>query len=562
MSYQWGPNGPAFEYPNCYRTENRVLTLRAAVLVVVALVMLWLALAEPDVPAPTPGAVLRTRLDRGAPEPHVAMALVFIALAIYDLVMVSLQRRVQIAPGQPAPLAGELGQRAKGVSAGAQDLKNAMASGVPMPSKVEGPWRRWLQVLAPGVAATPVAVRSFMEERLAHALSAAGLLLAMGLTSVIVRQPPALALAALLYAGMAGALVARSAWIVRGGPGPMAVAVTLMVALLLATTAGWFAPMLPGIGRLPKLGLTQATVVLLAGWLLLELLGLLAARNRVEPPMRSNLADSEHTEEVQSEPERVMQELERDLHRFWTEGIPNRRHAYQVTLGDPAAEDGRFTASLLEESQPVMAEPRPGERNSGTPVLMLAILVLGLLLTVFGGALWVRLTYTMMENNKEPFTWAATAFVLVMLGGYAVRLLHLLWSRFEVVSTLVSVSCKGARDGAPGVRVRMRVVHARSSFYAGGDHVVGSRTLINLVGDSGDAKRSVQQVKAYAERAQVDEPGRPAAVPRPVAPSAAPAVMTPGGAAAAPRMARFCGNCGQPLAVGARFCQSCGTPVS
>ncbi|MBL8334166.1 MAG: zinc ribbon domain-containing protein [Rubrivivax sp.] len=560
MSYQWGPNGPAFEYPNCYRTENRVLTLRAAVLLVVALVMMWIALAEPDVPAPTPGAVLRTKLDRGQPEPHVVMALVFIALAIYDLVMVSLQRRVQIAPGQPAPLAGELGQRAKGVSAGAQDLKNAITSGVPMPSKVEGPWRRWLELLAPGVAATPVAVRGFMEERLAHALTAVGLLAALGLTSLIVRQPPALALAALLYAGLAGAMVARSAWIVRGGPGPVAVAVVLLVAFVLATAAGWFAPLLPGIGRLPKLGLTPATVVLLVGWLLLELLGLLAARNRVEPPMRSNLAESEHTEEIQSEPERVMQELERDLHRFWTEGIPNRRHAYQSALGDPATEDGRFTASLLEESQPVMAEPRPGERHARTSVLMLALPVLGLLLTLAGGALWVRLAHVTMENKAEPFTWAATAFVLVMLGGYAVRVVHLLWSRFEVVSTLVSVSCKGARDGGRGVRLRMRVVHARSSFYAGGEHVVGSRTLINLVGDSGDAKRSVQQVKVYAERAPVDEPGRPAAVPRPVVPAAPSQSPSPG--LAAPRMARFCANCGQPLALGARFCQGCGTPVS
>ena len=32
MSYVWGTQGIGFEYPTCYRIENRFLTLRAAAL--------------------------------------------------------------------------------------------------------------------------------------------------------------------------------------------------------------------------------------------------------------------------------------------------------------------------------------------------------------------------------------------------------------------------------------------------------------------------------------------------------------------------------------------------
>jgi hypothetical protein len=41
MSFQWSQQAPAFEFPTCYRTENRFLTLRAALLFLLALVILW-----------------------------------------------------------------------------------------------------------------------------------------------------------------------------------------------------------------------------------------------------------------------------------------------------------------------------------------------------------------------------------------------------------------------------------------------------------------------------------------------------------------------------------------
>ena len=100
------------------------------------------------------------------------------------------------------------------------------------------------------------------------------------------------------------------------------------------------------------------------------------------------------------------------------------------------------------------------------------------------------------------------------------------------------------------MKLRARVVKVQSAFYADAGHFVGNRVVLALVGDEVTARRSVQQIKAYAER-QVVVDERPAAVP---APGRAAASVQ---ATARPPVARFCPACGTPVLAGARFCQSC-----
>lgn len=569
MSYQWGPQGPAFEYPGCYRTENRFLTLRAAALIVLALALLWVALADPE---PSAAALLRAQAEPTVSSLwHVLLALLLLALGGIDLWAAARQRRVLLAPGQPASLAGELPQQSKGSSAGAAWLAQVLDQGRVPPVPAADSLQRRVLALAPQAATAPACLRDYLAVRLAHLLFAAGLLLLLGLAVLVVSEPGARGLAALLCAGLATALVLRSAWISRSAPGLVAMAVTLGVAALAVLGLALVNEPLPLFWRLPPLALPMAAALLLAALLVIEGLGLLAGRVAVDPAPAGGAPSGEVRVDVVAEPERLMQDVERELHAYWTEGIPNRRHAWQTTFGAADAAGARaFTATVLEESQPVLARERPsaaapdshpGLRTRRRWLLLLD--VLGLLLTLAGGVLWLRLAYLQLHQGQPAWTVAATALVLLVAGGYALRVGHLLWSRLEVDSSLLRLQGRAAAPGQrPGtVALRWSVVRARSVFYAAAEHRVGNRTLLHLVGDEAAARRSVQQVQAYAERhggAPADERPVPLAAPvagAPRAPAPAAAPLAPAPAGLAPR---FCSACGKPVAAGARFCSYCG----
>ena len=577
MSYQWGPQGPAFEYPTCFRIENRFLTLRAAVLLLVALALLWVALSEPEALSGT--TVLPTRLQRGSPVPHVVVAVLLIVLGLLDLWSAARQRKLRLFPGQPAPLTNDLVRQSKGISAGAAWLSQVIASGSAPRHELRGLYRGLMASVAPRAAEGPLCLQDFLSVRLAHLLFGVGALMALALTWVFVVRPPSAALATLIYSVLAMALVARSAWITRAAPSPVALAVALILAALAGVLIGVFGAAVPGLERLVQMGVTTASAVLLCSLLVIEGLGLLAARVAVDPPPQGGLSPAEATVEVAADPERLMQEVERELHRYWVEGIPNRRHAWQTALADPKAESGRFTATVLEEAQPVLPpEQRDGidKPGAGRQHWLVALDVLGLVLTLAGCLLWLRMANAKMSDGSAPWSPAALSLVLLMAGDYALRVGHLLWSRVEVESTLLGLACQsvGVERAAAAagnlvdqVKLRMTVVRARSVFYAAADHQVGHRTLLRLTGDEAAARRSVQQVQAYAQRQPLPGDDRAPAAGSVVAPSPAMRPSTPvpfappAQAPAAPRLqARFCSSCGTSLVPGARFCQRCGEP--
>lgn len=555
MSYQWGPQGPAFEFHNTYGVENRFFTLRAGLLLLAALVILWFALAEPD---PSPRLLFA---QRGEPTAHVLLACLLLVLGVIDLITVVRRRRVALVPGQPASLTSDLVRQGKANREGVSWLVDVMHSGrVPTPD-LSGPYRGLLEALAPRSAAGPACVRDYLGLRLAHICWALGLMLALLLTWALVRQPPTLALATLWYSGVTAALVARSAWISRMPPSPLALVIFGVLSALVGLLLGWFGGALPAIWRLVELQLPLATLGVLLCLLVIEGLAFLAGRVPVDELPRGGLGASEAQAEVAADHERVMQEVERELHSYWTEGIANRRHAWRVALAEAdAGDETGFSAQLLEESQPV----QPGERRAAEPVgagarrrWLLALSVLGLLLTLAGAALWVMLVFVKMDKPLAT-TWATApiSVVLIVAGGYALRIGHLLWGRLEVESMLIGVDARAALPQQP-VQLRWRVVRARSVFYADAPHVVGNRTLLELTGDEATAKRSVQQVRSYAERAaRAGDDRGPVPTPglaRPVA---------PGAVAPRPPPGRFCSACGTPVLQGARFCQSCGTALS
>jgi hypothetical protein len=561
MSYVWSTEGPAFVYPACYRTENRFLTLRAAALFLFALIVLWLALVEPDAPS-SGAAVLRVKAERGHPAAHIIAGLVMLLLGVVDLVTAARQRRVLLQPGQPASLTSELSRQSAGISAGAPQLLRMLGSGqVPMPA-LRGNWLGALQRLSPRLPGAPSGLVDYLRLRVSHLLFAAGLLVVLGLAWPLAAGAPPLALAALLVAGLAAALAARSAWIASEAPSPRVVAVVLLVALLAAVALARLGGVLPHVGRLQPLALPVSALLVVLCLLVIEGLGLLAGRAQVPGAPQVDLAAADASADVRSDAERLMQEVERELHRFWSEGIPNRRHAWEPPAAKPG--DTELGALVLEESQPLpLAADRDGSTGTTPQPWLLVLDTLGLLLTVGGGVLWVIQTYTQMQDGAAAWHYAAPGTVLLVAGGYALRVAHLLWGRVETDSLMIWLQIKGQAvlaDLEQPLRLRACLVKLRSVFYIDAEHTHGSRTLLRLQGDAASAQRFVAQVQAYAERtsAAVAAPAARAAAPAPAAvPTARPAAPASGRV-----NARFCPACGTPVFQGARFCQHCGQTLA
>lgn len=582
MTMPWGLVGPAFDYPTPYAIENRILMWRGSALLLLALLLTLLVSFRPEAESGAAAALLGTDVELGSPVPMSLAAAFFAVLGVVNIVRASGQRRLLLEPGQPASLTSELLREAQGASPGAAWLQRAMVNGAPEPMVVEGPWRAWLLRLAPDLGHWPRPLHGYLERRLYHVLLCAGLLLVLA-PAWWLGTPVAAALASLALGAIVVGVVGASALSPqRRAGGPLALALWLLLALMGAAAALLLASRLPGqdwLKMLEPLAMPVALASLLWGLLLVEFMALLAGRAQLGPVAAGRIDSHDRDLNPDAELGPLVKELDLELHRRWAEGVPNRRHAWQMPAIDAAGERGRFSGTVLEESHPLLAtaarERPPAWPRWGSPEMWLVMLgVLCLLWTLLGGAFWAWQGWTQLRDAGAYWTKSGVGLALVVAAGHALRASHLLWSRFEVESTITWLEFQGewvrTAPGAPASvqshGLRVAVAQARSVFYAAAEHRLGSRTLRGLRGDDAAAQQWLQTMHKLsatlaqslpdaAEKRRVREAAAAAQAARAAAQAAPPPASPP------PRPARYCSVCGTAVLSGARFCQHCGSSL-
>ncbi len=589
MTMPWGLVGPAFDYPTPYAAENRLLLWRGCALLLLALGLSLLVSFRPEPSSSAAAALMGTDSELGSPWPMSLAAAFFAVLGVINIVRASGQRRLLLEPGQPASLTSELLREATGASPGAAWLQRAMVNGAPEPLAVEGPWRGVLLRLAPELGHWPRPLHAHLARRLYHMLLCAGVfallapvwLLADGVAAAVA----ALGLGAIVVGVVGASALDRS----RPVGGPLALVLWWLLGLVLVVGAVLVTPLLPGQGYLKALvplALPVALASLLWGLLLVEGLALLAGRAQLGPVAAGRIDSHERELNPDAELRGFAKELDLELHRRWAEGVPSRRHAWQMPAIDGAGERGRFSGVVLEESHPLLP-PHARERplawpRAGSPEMWLAALgLLCLVWTLLGGVFWAWQGWTQLRDAGVYWTKSGVGLALVVAAGHALRVSHLLWSRFEVESTVTWLELQGewARSAAGGPAsvqthgARVAVAQARSVFYAAADHRLGSRTLRSLKGDDAAAQQWLQTLQQMAhtvaqalpdagERRRAREAAASAAAARAAAAAPAPAPAAASAPApAAPRPARYCAVCGTAVLPGARFCQHCGSAL-
>lgn len=578
MAYRWSLEGPAFEFPTPYGTENRFLVWRGYLLITLAVLIVLVVAFVGGEPAERPAIVLDKLPEPASAVPHLVGAMLLAMLAVLDLLQAAARRTLLLAPGQPASLMGEVPREGSGSSPGAAALQRLLAAGDVQAAEPAGPYLRWLRLFGPGLGAAPTSLHAYVRHRLAHAALAAGLLLLLLLAMAVVRHPPALALVALSLTGACALALSRHLLQPhQPALAPWAVALLLLLAVAAGAGMGAFADLLPRADALPRLGLPLAAAVLLLAVLLLEAVGLLAARAQLQLPSLAAVDAEQATLAFEAEPEQLLREVDLELHRQWTEGVPNRRYAWQGPQLARGAEEGVYSAFVLEESQPLVPhvgrELAPAQAQSPARTRGLLWLDgLGLVCSLAGGLLWLWLAIAHMRDATASWVPAAAGLACLLAGAYALRVGHLLWSRVEVQSTLTWLDFQGRCQRLPdaaaehpgrgrseallrvdGLQLQARVAAARSVFYAAAPHPLGSRVLLGLAAQRQAAAGWVQVLQAWARHAPTAAAAAPAA-PRPRVRAVPAADETP----APRRPPRFCAHCGTPAPAGARFCPHCG----
>jgi zinc-ribbon domain len=587
MVYRWNVEGTALEFPTPYQVENRFLTLRGygllALSFLVGVVLTLVGEVEP--------AQAVVSLD-ALPEPasvwpHVVGAFWMALLGVLNLVQASRQRAQLMVPGQPASLMQEVPHEATGASPHAPWLMQAMGRGMAGAQALKGAYAGALNRLSADVAAAPSTLLGYLRLRMSHLLALLFLLAVLALLGgglFAAGKTLAPDMVALVVGGMAALLLVRQVWQPVGPAlSPLVLGSFVMVGVLVAAPLAWFGAGLPGADKWPRLGLPTAAALLLLCGLTLEFLALQAARKHIATPRPAKVAPQETTVAFDADLAQLFNEVDRELFRRWAEGIPNRRYARQPPVVDGAAEEGSFSATVLEESQPLVPPPAGAPAaDPGSAGWLRTLGVLSLVLTLAGGLCWLWLAYAHMRSSAASWLPAAPGLVGLLLGGYALNLAHVLWSRMEAGSTLTWLELKGsyfrvagatATSGGPGrrpaessagvdgVTLRACVVQARSVYYAAAPHGIGSRALVSLTEDTAAATGWTSVVQTLAKSAGLS----PVATSPAMLAARARVRERRTGAAEAPgapkRPARFCSACGTPLLAGARFCQHCGSTV-
>ena len=312
MSYQWGPGGPAFEFEGVFRTENRMLVLRALVMALLAVAALVLAMA--DLRFPPWMSPRLTMLPRGERTPHLLMGLFLLVLAVLDLLRASRQRRQSLLPGQPASLVQPM-PPSDGASPGAAAIVRLLsgeAAEVPAPS---GHWRRLLRRLAPAIGAAPRALQDWLEWRLAHLALIGGLLLVLTLGAWLLRQAASAAVVAAMCIVIMGIQALRGSWVAATAPRPRQIGALLALSLALGLPLGWAARWLPlGAAELMAApGLPLGAAWLLGALLLIEALALRAGLAAADHPLAGGLRLAPVQVEIAADAGSLRQEIEREM---------------------------------------------------------------------------------------------------------------------------------------------------------------------------------------------------------------------------------------------------------
>jgi hypothetical protein len=442
MAYEYSSESRRLDFPNPYRVENVFLLTAAALLIGCALAMFFIGRAK-LVGSASPWSLMPIGLGVG--------------LLVFGLYLGSWalsQLRFFFGRGQPVGLAPELGPDQDGSSGNparvAKDhssvfIKETVRQGALSYTEPKGPLNGLLYSWIPSLIFAPEPVQKF-----AQAQFRSGVVLLVTLASFLIAWITVPSGNAASWLGLCYFGITVLALMPVNG-------IKLLVSLILASI---FLPVLLGLTasslwNLAWLPMILQTFALLLASSVATVLFFIALMHHTPPPPRTEITWKQLSLSLNAHPKQLLDELEREMQKLWTEKIPNRRYERVTPQVNLAQESGDFIGQFLEETQPMppddmrrltftgaFSEPRYrwlAMLNAfGIVLLVLAVVAL----IIVGDALDPRVFSTSVLG------WAIFGFAMLVVALYSFFVSHKLWGRFDFLSTLYWVEMKGNYQAA------------------------------------------------------------------------------------------------------------------
>jgi hypothetical protein len=440
MSYEYSSDQAKLDFPNPYRFENILWAVRAAILLICALALLFLARKHLAAQA------------MGSFVVPVALGVGLLIVGAWNFIRIAQQLKVFFGRGQPVGLAPELDNDKVGTSEGAQSLMQTVRQGALEFAIPSGALNGVLYSLVKNLITAPAYVQSVLQQRFSNLASYGFLLVIMMIAMIFVWGAPVQPWVGAFFL----ALVVFMAVKPVSGSGIQASVSFNLTQIIVLTVIAILGPVALSFmqHRLPDLSWAsfgaQSMVILLA-LALIEGVFFVAVQKHIDEPPPVSKIDMQGTVSFNSDPNLLMQEIDREMQRSWAHRIPNRRYARvlpDIALNQRA---GNFKGVILEETQPMA--PAAFSKMDWSVVKayprffwLMVIDSLGVALTLIGAiALVIFAVQFNPEQDWRPVLGFATlGLSLVAVGGYAFRSAHTLWGRFDFESTLTWVEMEGS----------------------------------------------------------------------------------------------------------------------
>jgi hypothetical protein len=440
MSYEYSSDQAKLDFPNPYRFENILWAVRAAILLICALTLLFLARKHLAAQA------------MGSFVVPVALGVGLLVLGAWNFIRIAKQLKVFFGRGQPVGLAPELDGDKAGMSEGAQSLMQTVRQGALEFAIPSGALNGVLYSLVKNLITAPAYVQNVLQQRFSNLASYGFLMVIMMIAMIFVWSAPVQpwvgAFFLVLVVFMAVKPVSGSGIQANVSFNLTQIIVLTVIAILGPVALSFLQHQLPDLSW-ASFG-AQSTVILLA-LTLIESVFFIAVQKHIDEPPPVSKIDMQGTVSFNSDPNLLMQEIDREMQRNWSHRIPNRRYARILPNIALSQRAGNFKGVVLEETQPMA--PAAFTKMDWSVVKayprffwLMVIDSLGVALTLIGAIALVifAVQFNPSQDWHPVLGYATLGLSMVAVGGYAFRSAHTLWGRFDFESTLTWVEMEGS----------------------------------------------------------------------------------------------------------------------
>jgi len=588
MSYEYSSESRRLDVPNPFKVENYFYLAASTILIIAAITLLLLSRA-------------------GLAVHFTAWSLAPLLVGIYLLLKgidygrrALLQLRFFFGRGEPRSLAGEIQLDQTGKGQGADTLKETLRQNALTFQEPQGALNGLLYTWIRELIYAPLPIQVIAQRQFQTGLAILITLLSFLAAWVGFSSSASASWMGLFYFVFTAFLLIKP--LEYGAASKANLGIKGLVWLILASIFGpviipLFSSSLPDISWLSLNG--QAFFLLLAAIVAVGLFFVALTKQMIAPPP-TTMACEQQALSMNSHPKQLLDELDREMQKAWTEQVPNRR--YSRVMPNIGNGTGSFSAEVLEETQPM---PRDDLRQIDLASCFTLprykwlgwLDGMGLLLTLAGTVSLIVFAALLKPESLEPgvATFVTFGVAMLIVGNFCFKAGHALWGRFDFVSELIWVEMSGNYQSAKldygnqftdRIKTEKQVINVETmtlrvwvaqleTVSFGKD---SQRWLVGMRGLPDQAKYYGQHITQFAGDQSIIVSPTSAADMHKVAALGAINQLGGGQASAAlPQIVQAiagatgvqtmhdilsCSNCSEPIESNASFCSGCGTRLA